>query len=141
MRSLWSAWLATVIIAVLALLAMKALTPEAGSAAADDEYAEIYRIHLPWLLFCVLMAFSAGAYQRDRTAFRWRLLAAAPVPLIAAVTGVVIDVPPAHTALALLLRLIETLLGIALGLILSDFLSERLEGRTASDGAVWRETQ
>lgn len=65
MRAVFSAWFTASLLAVMALLALKALAPTTGQGEPVDEYAQVLRVHLPWLLFCVLMAVAAGSYVRE----------------------------------------------------------------------------
>lgn len=119
MRAVLSGWLAAAIIAALALVTVSALAP-ADDGRPVDEYAQVVRIHLPWLLFSVLMAFVGGYYVRARLTGWWCLVGALPVPLLATFAATRLGVPAAQSVVAIVLRLIEALLGVALGLLLVD---------------------
>jgi hypothetical protein len=141
MRALLSGWLAAVIVAALALAAMKGLAPMDGRPF--DEYAQVLRVHLPWLLSSVLMAFVAGFYVRDRSGGWWRLGAGLPIPMLAAFAGTQLGIQTAQSVLAVGLRLIEALLGVALGLFLIDrFGDGSRTGRIpGSSNGVWEDSR
>lgn len=82
MRAVFSAWFTASLLAVMALLALKALAPTTGQGEPVDEYAQVLRVHLPWLLFCVLMAVAAGSYVREWANGLGRVVAALPVPVL-----------------------------------------------------------
>ncbi|MBB4773302.1 hypothetical protein [Actinomadura livida] len=140
MRAVFSAWLTSGILAVMALLALKALAPAAGEGGPVDEYAQVLRVHLPWLLSCVLMAVAAGSYVRDRVTGFGRALAALPAPVLGALAAAFIGVPWSGTPVGLTLHLIEAVLGVILGLALSTALSRREEtgGAHTREHGQWR---
>ncbi|WP_433327528.1 hypothetical protein [Spirillospora sp. CA-294931] len=142
MRAVFSAWFAAGIVAAIALLALKALAPHVEPGVSVDEYAQIYRVHLPRLLFSILMAFVAGSYVREDYTALGRGLAALPVPLLVSVIGAVMDIPMSTTVVTLVLSLIEALLGVVLGLFLTRALSSRLDNGPwrHKGGGVWRES-
>jgi hypothetical protein len=142
MRAVLSGWLAAVVIAAGALAAIKGLAP-APDGRPVDEYAQVLRVHLPWVLAGVLMAFVAGFYVRDRPRGRWRLAAGLPIPMVAAIVGTGLGIQPAHSALAFGLRLIESLLGVAVGLFLVDrFSDDSRPARTpGSSKGVWEDSR
>lgn len=143
MRAVFSAWFTAGIIAVLALLTLKALAPPAGRHAPVDEYAQVFRVHLPWLLFSILMAFVAAGYVREWAGAPGRVLTALPVPLLGSLTAAVVGIPLSDSALAVTLHLIEGLLGVALGLALARALAQRWEvnSGTPRERRQWRRSR
>lgn len=142
MRAVFSAWLTSGVLAVMALLALKALAPVEGDGGPVDEYAQVMRVHLPWLIFCVLMAVAAGSYVRDWTGFG-RSVAAFPAPVLGSLVAAFIGVPASGTAVGLILHLIEAVLGVILGLALSKALSQRWDagGANTREHGEWRKNR
>ncbi|MEU8801505.1 hypothetical protein [Spirillospora sp. NPDC048819] len=140
MRAVLSAWLTSGVLAVMALLALKALAPVDGDGGPVDEYAQVLRVHLPWLVFCVLMAVAAGSYVRDWATGFGRALAALPAPVLGGLATAFIGVPSSGTAVGLILHLIEAVLGVILGLALSKALSQRWDagGANTREHGEWR---
>ncbi|MBW8484947.1 hypothetical protein [Actinomadura parmotrematis] len=124
-RSLASAWLLSAAVAAVALPAARALAPPDRPGEPVDEYAQVMRVHLPWTLFCVAMAFAAGVYLRDQPRARWRAAGGLPAPLAATALGAVLGVPTFGTAVGVGLHLIEALLAVVLGLSLATALADR----------------
>ncbi|MEU9873932.1 hypothetical protein AB0C87_39435 [Actinomadura sp. NPDC048021] len=125
MRAVLSAWFSAALVAALAVCTLKVTAPAIERGEPVDEYAQVLRVHLPWLLFCTFMAVTAGSYVRDRDGGRGRVLAALPVPLLGSLAAAVLGIPFSDTAVGLILHLIEAVLGVALGLALSRTLSRR----------------
>jgi hypothetical protein len=141
MRSLLAAWLASGIVAIVAILALKVLAPEVERGAPVDEYAQVLRVHLPWLLSTLLMAFVAGGSFREGSGGLLRLLVAVPVPLIMAPVAVLTGARVAETAPAALLCVIESALGIVLGAFLAGVVAAHRgsAGAGSRPGELWRE--
>jgi hypothetical protein len=141
MRAVLSGWLAAAAVAAVAILAIKGLAPE--ESRPFDEYAQVLRVHLPWLLFSVFMAFVAAYYVRYRLRGWGRLSAALPVPVLATIVSTEVDMQAAHSLLAIVLQLIEALLGVALGLFLvSLFGDDSTAGRVpGSSKGVWEDSR
>lgn len=129
-----SAWFAAAIVAVLAVCTLKVTAPEIEQGEPVDEYAQVLRVHLPWLLFCAFMAVTTGSYMRDRDGGLGRVLAALPVPLLGSLAAAALGIPFSDTPVGLILHLIEALLGVALGLALSRTLSRRWAAEAADAG-------
>ena len=127
MRAVLSGWLAAAAVAAVALATIKGLAPPEDGRPVD-EYAQVLRGHLPWLLFSVLMAFVGAFYVRGRGGGWWRVGAGLPVPVLATFAGTEFGIRAAHSDLAVGLQLIEALLGVALGLFLADRLNDDSEG-------------
>lgn len=140
MRAVFSAWFSAGLIAGLALLALEALAPSVEEGHPVDEYAQLSRVHLPWLLFCVLMALAAGSYVREWKAGLGRALVALPVPAVGGVTAALIGTPQADTLVVLGLHLLEAALGVVLGLALSRTLTARWDAgqEFARERGEWR---
>lgn len=141
MRSLLAAWLSSGIVAVLAILTLKALAPEAQRGVPVDEYAQVLRVHLPWLLANLLMAFVAAGTVRERSGGLSYLLMAVPVPLVMAPVAVLTGARAAETAPAALLCVIESALGIVLGAFLAGVVAAYREPTESGPrpGELWRE--
>jgi hypothetical protein len=142
MRAVFSAWFTASVIAVLALLALQALAPTIGHGEPVDEYAQVLRVHLPWLISCVLMAVAAGSYVRDWANATGRALAALPVPVLGSALAALAGIPMSDTVLGFLLHIIEAVLGVVLGLALSKTLVQRwdVEAKSRERGA-WRKNR
>ncbi|MFG2085547.1 MULTISPECIES: hypothetical protein [unclassified Spirillospora] len=143
MRAVFSAWLTSGALAVMALLALKALAPAEGRGGPVDEYAQVMRVHLPWLVFCVLMTVAAGSYVRDRIGGLGLALVAFPAPVLGSFAAAFVGVPSSDTPVGLILHLIEAVLGIILGLALSKALSQRWDagGAEARERGEWRKNR
>jgi len=142
MRAVLSGWLAAMVVAAIALAAMKGLAPKADGRPLD-EYAQVLRVHLPWLLCSVLVAFVAGFYVRDRPRGWWRLAGGLPIPMLATFVNIDLGIQAGQSVLAIGLRLIEALLGVALGLFLVDrFSDDSRAGRgPGSSNGVWEDSR
>lgn len=134
MRALLSAWFAAALVAALAVCTLKVAAPAIERGEPVDEYAQVLRVHLPWLLFCTFMAITSGSYTRDRKGGPGRILAALPVPLLGSLAAAALGIPFSDTAVGLILHLIEAVLGVALGLALSRTLSRRWAAEVADTG-------
>ncbi|MEU8122758.1 hypothetical protein AB0C21_28945 [Spirillospora sp. NPDC049024] len=143
MRAVFSAWFTASVLAVMALLALKALAPAAGQGEPVDEYAQVLRVHLPWLVFCVLMAVAAGSYVRDWANDLGRVVAALPVPVLGSIAAATAGIPLSDTLLGVILHLLEAALGVVLGLALSKTLSQRWAAETAKarGKGEWRKSR
>ena len=120
---------------------LKGLAPK--DVGSSDEYAQVLRVHLPWLLLSVLMAFVAAYYVRHQMKGWGRLGASIPVPVLATLVSVKLGMQAAESVLAIVLHLIEALLGVALGLFLVNlFGDDSTAGRVpgASKG-VWEDSR
>jgi hypothetical protein len=144
MRSVCTAWLASGIVAVLAILVMKALAPETEHDEPVDEYAQALRIHLPWLLSNLLMAFVAGSHARAWSGGWSRFLVALPVPVIAMFAAAWTGARAPETVPAAVLSLIETVLGVVLGVFLAGILAanrEPTDTARSPEGELWRKSR
>ncbi|MCP9950192.1 hypothetical protein [Actinomadura madurae] len=143
MRAVFSAWFTASLLAVMALLALKALAPTTGQGEPVDEYAQVLRVHLPWLLFCVLMAVAAGSYVREWANGLGRVVAALPVPVLGSFVAASLGIPFSDTAVGVVLHLIEASLGVVLGLALSKTLSQRWAAETVNtrERGTWRKNR
>lgn len=129
-----SAWFAAALVAALAVCTLKVVAPAIDQGEPVDEYAQVLRVHLPWLLFCAFMAVTSGSYVRDRNGGLGRVVATLPVPLLGAVAAAALGIPFSDTTVGLVLHLIEAVLGVALGLALSRSLSRRWAAEAVDAG-------
>lgn len=119
MRTLVTAWAAATAVSLFAFACMAAVAPpETPVGAPVDEYAQAWRVHVPWLLLGIAMALAAGSCARGPAALRWA--AALPVPVGAAMVLAVLGVNGSDTPLAVGLHTIESLLAVALALALLE---------------------
>ncbi|WP_155884835.1 hypothetical protein [Actinomadura flavalba] len=138
MRAALSVWTAAAILAVLALLTLKVLAVGPGT----DDYAEVLRGHLPWLVACVFMGLAAGAPLGEPRTLAWSLAVSAPVPLIALVLRLRLAIPGEPGPRIAVVAAIEAAFGIVLGLAVISFFVERRGGRRRSaEGEIWRESR
>lgn len=116
MVALLRAWGGAVLVLIIGTAVIVRLLPPTAPGRSISPADQALRIHLPWLIVCALMvAASVLLYWRPPTR-RVLLLAALPVPALAAALGVVAGAAGAATPLAALLYVGEAALGTAAGL-------------------------
>jgi hypothetical protein len=121
---LLSSWATALAVWLLGILVTVRLTPASGAGGVPvNELGDALRVHVPCIVTSVLCVVVAGLYHRNGPTGLYRLAGLLPVPLPAALTGVIVGFP-VETPLAALVYVTGAVLGTALGLLIANWLRE-----------------
>ncbi|MDN3356885.1 hypothetical protein [Actinomadura sp. DC4] len=127
MPGLLRAWGGALLVLLAGIAVMIRLTPRVVAGASMPMTDQALRIHLPWFVTSAVMVVAAGALRGRSSPARRSLLATLPVPGLAVLTGTLIGVAGATSALPALLYLGDGVLGIAAGLLVIGLFARREE--------------